>query len=150
MKFHWILKFFPTVFLDVIEWINDECAECVWCVLLRLNIRDWFTRSHPSKGENRTRNGTEIARVNRLLQGNKNCITPVGNTVKSCPHQQPIRSFHSAKHITKKYTKFANVKWLYFIKLTIFVTNCNFIEFRIRVQQIAYIIVFLRPYLKGN
>jgi acyl carrier protein phosphodiesterase len=28
------------------------------------NIRDWFTRSHPSKRENRTRNRSEIARVN--------------------------------------------------------------------------------------
>jgi hypothetical protein len=47
--------------IDVNEWINNECAECV---LPHLNIRDWFTRSHPSKGENRTRNRSEIARVN--------------------------------------------------------------------------------------
>jgi hypothetical protein len=35
--------------IDVNEWIDDECAECV---LPHLNIRDWFTRSHLS-GENR-------------------------------------------------------------------------------------------------
>ena len=46
---------------DVNEWINNECAECAFP---RLNIRDWFTRSHPSNGENRTRNRSEIARVN--------------------------------------------------------------------------------------
>jgi hypothetical protein len=38
---------------NVNEWINNECAECV---LPHLNICDWFTRSHPLKGENRTRN----------------------------------------------------------------------------------------------
>ena len=39
--------------IDVNERINNRCAEGV---LLRLYIRDWFTRSHPSKGGNRTRN----------------------------------------------------------------------------------------------
>jgi hypothetical protein len=39
--------------VNVNEWINNECAECA---LPHLNIRDWFTRSHPLKGENRTRN----------------------------------------------------------------------------------------------
>jgi hypothetical protein len=34
------------------EWINDECAY--------INIRDWFTLSHPLKGESRN----EISRVN--------------------------------------------------------------------------------------
>ena len=39
--------------MDVNEWINNECPECV---LPHLSICDWITRSHPSKGENRTRN----------------------------------------------------------------------------------------------
>jgi predicted Zn-dependent protease len=47
--------------IDVNEWINNECDECV---LPHLNICDWFTRSHPSKGENRTRIRSENARVN--------------------------------------------------------------------------------------
>ena len=34
--------------IDVNEWIDKECAECM---LLRLNIRVWFTRSHPLKVE---------------------------------------------------------------------------------------------------
>jgi hypothetical protein len=46
---------------DVNEWNNNECAEYV---LPHPNIRDWFTRSHPSKGENRS----EIARVNGRLR----------------------------------------------------------------------------------
>ena len=47
--------------MDVNEWINNESAECVFPYL---NICDWFTRSHPSEGENRTRNRSEVARVN--------------------------------------------------------------------------------------
>ena len=38
---------------DVKEWINNKCSEYMF---LHLNIRAWFTRSHPSKEENRTRN----------------------------------------------------------------------------------------------
>jgi hypothetical protein len=37
--------------IDLNEWANNECAECA---LPQLNIRDRFTRSHPSKGESRT------------------------------------------------------------------------------------------------
>ena len=47
-------RFFATMFfffIDVKDWINNNCAECV---LSHLNICDWFTRSHPSKGENRS------------------------------------------------------------------------------------------------
>jgi hypothetical protein len=40
---------------DVNDWIIGEYAECV---IPHLNIRNWFTRSHPSKGEIR-----EIASV---------------------------------------------------------------------------------------
>ena len=47
--------------INVNEWIDKECDECV---LPQLNFRDWFTRSHPSKGETRTTNRSEIARVN--------------------------------------------------------------------------------------
>ena len=36
--------------IDVNERINNERPECVFPYL---NIRYWFTRSHPSKGENR-------------------------------------------------------------------------------------------------
>ena len=39
--------------MNVKEWISHECAECVF---LHLNIRVWFTRSHPSKGEIRNKN----------------------------------------------------------------------------------------------
>jgi hypothetical protein len=39
--------------IDVNEWNDNGCAACA---LPRMNIRDWFTRSHPSKGENRNRN----------------------------------------------------------------------------------------------
>jgi hypothetical protein len=45
---------FPFDFLllkDVNEWIINERAECV---LPHINIRNWFTRSHPSKEDNRT------------------------------------------------------------------------------------------------
>jgi hypothetical protein len=42
--------------MDVNEWADNECAECV---LPHMNIRDWCIRSHPSKGEN----CSEIARV---------------------------------------------------------------------------------------
>jgi hypothetical protein len=35
--------------IDVKEWIGNECS---WCMSLHLNICDWFTHSHPSKGEN--------------------------------------------------------------------------------------------------
>ncbi len=48
--------------IDVNEWINDECAECM---LRHLNICDWFTRSHPSNGENRTRNRSECSKCNQ-------------------------------------------------------------------------------------
>ena len=45
---------FPLL-IDVNESIYNECAECV---LAHLYIRERFTRSHPSKGENRTRNSS--------------------------------------------------------------------------------------------
>jgi hypothetical protein len=48
--------FFAAFFLlltDVNERTNKGCAECV---LPHLYIRDWFTRSHPSKGGNRSGN----------------------------------------------------------------------------------------------
>ena len=34
-------------FIDVKDWINNNCSECV---LSHLNICDWFIRTHPSKG----------------------------------------------------------------------------------------------------
>jgi hypothetical protein len=43
---------FPLL-IDVNEWINKICDEC----MLYQEHFDWFTGSHPSKGENRTRNG---------------------------------------------------------------------------------------------
>jgi hypothetical protein len=46
---------------DVNESINNETAECV---LPQLIIRGCFTPSHPSNGENRTRNRSEISRAN--------------------------------------------------------------------------------------
>jgi hypothetical protein len=50
--------------IDVNEWINNECAECV---LPHLNIRDWSTRSHPSKGESCTRNRSESCKCQRAF-----------------------------------------------------------------------------------
>jgi hypothetical protein len=61
--------------IDVNEWIHNECAECV---LPHPNICDWFARSHPSKGENRTRNRSEIARVNGPLK----CRVRARNVIK--------------------------------------------------------------------
>ena len=37
------------------------------CVLSHLNIRNWFTRSHPSNGGDRS----EIARMNGLIKTTK-------------------------------------------------------------------------------
>jgi hypothetical protein len=51
--------------IDVNEWINNECAECA---LHHPNIREWFTRSHPSKGENRTRNRSQIRKCKRAFK----------------------------------------------------------------------------------
>jgi hypothetical protein len=57
-------RYFAAIFFFCVnEWIDNECAECVHPYL---NISDWFTCSHLSKGENRTRN-RKIARVNRPL-----------------------------------------------------------------------------------
>jgi hypothetical protein len=50
--------------IDVNEWIKNECAECMFP---RLDICDWFVRSHPSKGENRTRNDSQSCKRNRPL-----------------------------------------------------------------------------------
>ena len=58
---------FPCDFLlltDVKEWINNEYSEYMF---LYLNICVWFIRSHPSKGENRTRNRAKVASVNQPL-----------------------------------------------------------------------------------
>ena len=65
----WFWLPFFVLLIDVNEWIDNECAECV---LPHPNIHDWFTWSHRSKGENRTRNCSEIARVN----GPYNFYTP--------------------------------------------------------------------------
>jgi hypothetical protein len=69
--------------MDVNEWIHNECAECV---LPRPNIRDWFTRSHPSKGENRTRNRSEIARVN-WPYNHLHKLNKLTHTVSPCNNQ---------------------------------------------------------------
>ena len=53
--------------IDVNEWINNQCLKSV---LPHLNICDWFTHSHLSRGENRTRNRSKIARVNGPLYVN--------------------------------------------------------------------------------
>jgi hypothetical protein len=37
------------------------------CMLSRMNIRDWFTRSHPSKVENRNRNRSKSCKCKRAL-----------------------------------------------------------------------------------
>ena len=58
--------------IDVSEWINNECAKCV---LPHLNICDWFTRLHPSKGENRTRNRSESCKCNRACRLIKFVVT---------------------------------------------------------------------------
>jgi hypothetical protein len=42
---------FPLL-MDAKEWINIECAACMFPLV---NIRDCFTHSHPSKGENHIR-----------------------------------------------------------------------------------------------
>ena len=51
--------------MDVNEWINNECAESM---LPHLNIPNWFTHSHLSKGKNHARNRSEITRVNGPLE----------------------------------------------------------------------------------
>ena len=51
--------------MDVNGWINGECAECP---PPHLNVSDCFTCSHPSKGENCTRDRSEIVRVNGPLE----------------------------------------------------------------------------------
>jgi hypothetical protein len=48
--------------------VNYECAERMYSQFLTRTFYDWFTRSHPSKGKNRTRNPSEIARVNGPLK----------------------------------------------------------------------------------
>ena len=48
---------------DVKESINNECSEYMF---LHLNIRVWFTRSHPSKGENRARNRNKSCKCKRF------------------------------------------------------------------------------------
>ena len=51
----YLLGFQPFLLLiDVNEWINNERSECM---LLYVNFSNWFTRSHPSKGEHYSRNG---------------------------------------------------------------------------------------------
>ena len=47
--------------IDVNEWINNECAECM---LPHLNICGWFTCSHPLKEENRTKTNRSESCVN--------------------------------------------------------------------------------------
>ena len=49
---------------DVKEWISNECSEYRF---LPLNIRVWFTHSHPSKGENRTRNRSKSCKCERAF-----------------------------------------------------------------------------------
>ncbi len=56
---------FSFYIIDVNEWINNEYAECM---LPHLNICDWFTRSHSSKGENRTRNRSTSCKCKRVLR----------------------------------------------------------------------------------
>jgi hypothetical protein len=47
---------------DVNEQIINECSECMFP---HVNIRDWFARSHPSEGENRTGNRGETYKCKR-------------------------------------------------------------------------------------
>jgi hypothetical protein len=49
--------------MDVNEWIYNECAECVFFTTTL--ICRWFAHSHPSKGENRTRNCSESCKCER-------------------------------------------------------------------------------------
>ena len=48
--------------IDVKKWISNECSDYKF---LHLNICDWFTRSHPSKGENRQEKVLYISRSYR-------------------------------------------------------------------------------------
>ncbi len=66
LHLQFLLRFSVRFFLliDVNEWINNECAGCM---LRHLNICDWFTCSHPSKGEHRTRNRIESCKCKRAL-----------------------------------------------------------------------------------
>jgi hypothetical protein len=50
--------------IDVNECINNECVECV---LPQLYMGNRFTHSHPSKGENRTRNHNESCKCKRTF-----------------------------------------------------------------------------------
>ena len=57
----------------------------------RLNIRDWFARSHPSKGENRARNGRESCKCER------SCTFSATRVLVHCLHQTSVLTFY---HIT--------------------------------------------------
>ena len=52
------------LFTDVKEWINNKWSEYMF---LHLNIRVWFTRSYPSKGENRTTDRSKSCKCKRAF-----------------------------------------------------------------------------------
>ena len=54
--------------MDVNEWIKNECAGCV---LPETNIRNWFTLSHPSKEENRSRKRSRSCECKRAFRASR-------------------------------------------------------------------------------
>ena len=70
------------------EWINNECAEYI---LPHLNICDWFTRLHPSKGENRTRNRSENCECKRAFSRFESAISHVVPTLTVASKLAPTR-----------------------------------------------------------
>ncbi len=56
---------------DRCERVDYEYSEYMF---LYLNICVWFIRSHPSKGENRTRNRAKVASVNQPLDSGNHSL----------------------------------------------------------------------------
>jgi hypothetical protein len=64
--------------MDVNEWISYECSDEGTCTP---NIHNSSTRSHPSEGENRTRNRSKSCKCKRAftLHGAHSCLCGLSN-----------------------------------------------------------------------
>ena len=67
-------------------------------MFLHLNIRDWFTRSHPSKGENHIRNSSKTCKCKRAFRVNQHAeIVELSRECKYLRETERASTFRARK-----------------------------------------------------
>ena len=136
-----LARLFSYDFLPLMD-VNEQNNNDVLSVFpLPANIRDWFTRSHPSKGENRTRSRSEIASVNGLqacLNSSTHYPTSSEIVFKPFQHVACKNGARRGANICWPFTYLNSLLYVLFPFLLRPFYSCDFILLNDMNEQITY------------